>query len=120
MKKQGIINNEKGEGLIKFLFVIALIVFAIYAGVQFGIPYYRHSAFKSDAKELAIMNIGNIEKTKQAVFERSQELKIPIEEKDIIVTKQGTVTRVQTSWSETVNIIGIYEKKLEFTLDVEG
>lgn len=120
MKKLNIIKNEKGEGVIKFLFVIALVVLAIYVGVQFGIPYYNYSAFKSDAKDLAVMNIGNIEKTKQAVFERAQELKIPIEEKDILVTKEVNLTRVQTVWSETINIFGIYEKTLEFAVDVEG
>lgn len=120
MKKLDIIKNEKGEGLIKFLFVIALIVLMIYTGIQFGIPYYKHSAFRSDAKDLAVMNIGNIEKTKKEIFERAQELKIPIEEKELIVTKTGNITRVQTSWSETVNILGVYEKTIEFAVDVEG
>jgi hypothetical protein len=120
LKKLDIVKNEKGEGLIKFLFVIALIVFVIYTGIQFAIPYYKYSAFKSDAKDLANISIGSIEKTKQEIFDRAQELKIPIEEKELLVTKKGNVTRVQTSWSETVNIIGIYEKTLEFVLDVEG
>lgn len=120
MKKLDIIKNEKGEGVIKFLFVIALIVFMIYTGIQFGIPYYKHSAFKSDAKDEAVMNIGNIEKTKKAVFERAQEIGIPIEEKEILVTKKGNLTRIQTAWSETVNILGVYEKTLEFAVDVEG
>ncbi len=120
MKKLNIIKSEKGEGLIKFFFFVALIVLAIYVGIQFGIPYYNYSAFKSDAKELAVMNIGDIEKTKKAVFERAQEIGIPIEEKDILVTKKVNITRVQTEWSETVNIFGIYEKTLEFSVDVEG
>lgn len=117
MKKSGIISNE--VGYIKFLLSIALLIFIVYAGLQFGMPYYRHSAFKTDAKELARISIGEPDKTRAQIFERAQELKLPLEEKDIVVTKSTRGTRVKASWSETVDILGIYQKTFDFTVDVE-
>jgi hypothetical protein len=52
-------------------------------------------------------------------LERVQELKIPIQENQIVVTKTETMVRVQTSWSETVDLLGLYQKKLNFRIDLE-
>lgn len=117
MKKVKILNNEKG--VIKFVFVTALLVFLVYAGIKFGMPYYRYSAFKSDAKELARISTGEIEKTRLMIFERAMELKIPLKEEDIVVTKTERRVIVRTSWSETVDIVGVYQKKLDFSINVE-
>lgn len=117
MKKVKVLNNE--NGFFKFIFVTGFIAFIIYAGLKFGMPYYRYSAFKSDVKELARISIGEPEKTRAQIFERAQELKLPLEEKDIEVTKSGNRVRVKTSWSETVDILGLYQKKFNFAIDLE-
>ncbi len=117
MKKIKVLNNE--NGFIKFIFVVALLAFSIYAGIKFGMPYYRYSAFKSDAKELARISIGDAEKTRAQIFERAQELKLPLEENDIKVTKTVRGVRVQASWSETVDLLGLYQKKFNFAVDEE-
>lgn len=118
MKKAVVFNNE-GGGFFKFTLTIGLIAFLIYAGLEFGMPYYRYSAFRTDAKELARISRGEVEKTRAEVLERAQELKLPLEEKDINVTKTARGIRVQTSWSETVDILGIYQHTFNFTVDVE-
>lgn len=112
-----VLNNEKG--FIKFVFVTAVIAFLVYAGIQFGMPYFRYSAFKSDARELARISLGDVEKTRIQLFERAQELKIPIEEKAIIVTKTQKTVQVNTSWSETADLLGLYQKRLDFTVNIE-
>lgn len=117
MKKYGVIRNERGY--IKSVLSIALLIFIVYAGLQFGMPYYRYSALKTEAKELARISLGEVDKTRNLVFERAQELKLPLEEKDIVVTKSARGTRVQASWSETVDILGLYQKTFDFTVDVE-
>ncbi len=111
------IRNERG--FVKFLFVTAVLVFLVYAGIQFGKPYYKYSSFKSDVKELARISLGDINRTKTQVYEKAQELRIPIEEDDIQVSKTEKTVRVKTGWSETVDILGLYQKKLDFTVDVE-
>ncbi|HUO76229.1 MAG TPA: hypothetical protein VMU21_01510 [Thermodesulfovibrionales bacterium] len=107
------------DGFIKPLLVIAIMAFLIYAGMQFGIPYYRASAFKSEVKEIARLELGQIEKTRAQIFEVAQNQKIPIEAEDIQITKKTNTTRVQTSWSVDVDILGLYQRRLQFTVDVE-
>jgi hypothetical protein len=117
MKNLKVFSNEKG--FIKFVSITALLVFLIYLGIQFGMPFYRYSAFKSDVKEVARISLGDVNRTRTDIFERAKELNIPLEEENLIVTKSGNRVRVKSSWSETVDILGLYQKKLDFTVDVE-
>ncbi len=117
MKKEGLLNNE--NGFFKFAFVTALIVFAMYAGLQFGMPFYRYSTLKTDATEFARISVGDLEKTRAQIAERAEELKLPITEKDIEVVREGKLVRVRASWSETVDILGLYQKKIVFNLDIK-
>jgi hypothetical protein len=107
------------DGFIKPLLVIAIMAFLIYSGIQFGIPYYRYSAFKNEAKEIARLELGQVEKTRAQIYEAAQSQKIPIEAEDIQITKKTHTTRVQTSWSVDVDIFGLYHRTLNFTVDVE-
>jgi hypothetical protein len=107
------------DGFVKPLLIVAILVIAGYVGLEFGIPQYRYSAFKSEVKEIARLELGNVEKTRAQVYAAAQEYKIPIEEKDLVLTKKTNTVRVQTSWSTTVDIFGIYQKTLNFTVDVE-
>ena len=118
MKKLTVLNNE--NGYIKFILIAVLIVFLVYLGVKFGMPYYKYSAFKSDIKEMVRVSLGDDNKTKTEVLQRAQELKIPIGEKDVVIEKKGNVIIVTTSWSETVDVLGVYQKTLDFDIAVEG
>ncbi|MFH1025075.1 MAG: hypothetical protein V1764_00155 [Nitrospirota bacterium] len=117
MKNVQVCNNEKG--FIKFIFVTIILVFCAYLGIKFGIPYYKHSAFQSDVKELARISLGDTNKTKAQLFERARELKLPLEEKDIMVTRTEKTVRVKTSWEDTVDVLGFYQKTLKFSVDIE-
>ncbi len=107
------------NGFVKPLLIIVILVLAAYAGVELAMPQYRYSAFKSDVKEITRVGLGNVQKVKADVYEAAQEYKIPIEEDDIVVTRKTNTMRVQTSWSTTVNIFGLYQKRFDFTVDVE-
>lgn len=117
MKNLQAYNNEKG--FIKFIFVTIILVFCAYLGIKFGIPYYKHSAFQSDVKELARISLGDTKKTRAQLFEIAQGLKLPLEENDIMVTKTERTVRVKTSWEDTVDVLGFYQKTLKFSVDVE-
>ncbi len=118
MKKLTVLNNE--NGYIKFILITAFIVFLVYLGVKFGMPYYKYSAFKSDIKEMVRVSLGDVNKTKTEVLQRAQELKIPIGEKDVVIEKKENIIIVTTSWSETVDVLGVYQKTLDFDIAVEG
>lgn len=117
MKKVKILNSE--NGFIKFVFVISLLAFFVYAGIKFGMPQYRYSAFKSDTKGFARICTGDTEKTKEQIFERAMELKIPLKEEDIVVIKTEGRVIVRTSWSETVDLFGLYQKTFNFAINIE-
>jgi len=82
-------------------------------------PYYRYSVFKADAKEITRISLGDLQKTKTLLFDRAQELKLPIEEDAISVTVKDKSVYVSTSWSETVDLFGIYQKDLNFAVNIE-
>ena len=118
MRRTKVLNNE--SGFIKFIIVMLVLACTVYVGIKLGIPYYKYSAFKSDAKEIARIGVANtIDTTHAQIYERAQELKIPIEEEDIEVQKTKTSVRIETAWSETVDFLGIYQHTLDFTVDVE-
>lgn len=112
------LRNEKG--VVKVLIVLALLGLSVYVGLKFGATYYRYSAFKSDAKEIARVGLGDVSRTRTMLFERAQELKLPIQsEEDINVEVVNKAVHISTSWSETVELFGAYQKELNFTVDIE-
>lgn len=111
------LRNEKG--FIKVVFILAVLALCVYAGIQFGAPYYKYSVFKSDAKQITRIGLGDVKRTRTMLFEKAQELNLPLEEEDISVVVTTKTMRVKTSWSETVDLFGIYQKELVFSIDIE-
>jgi len=110
------LKNEKG--FIKAVLILAVLALCVYAGIQFGTPYYKYSVFKSDAKEIARVGLGDVKRTQTMLFEKVQELNLPVEEDDISVVLTDKKVFVKTSWSETVDLFGIYQKELKFSIDI--
>jgi preprotein translocase subunit SecF len=104
----------------KAFFWILILALLVYSGIKFGMPYYRYLAFKYDTKEIVRVSIElkSEEEIKEKVFERAQELKIPINKEDIEVSKTPKMVQVRTSWFEGVDILGIYHTTLTFTVDL--
>jgi hypothetical protein len=118
MKKTKVLNNE--SGFIKFIFVMLVLACIVYLGIKLGIPYYKYSALKSEAKEIARIGIAQtVDRTHTLVYERAQELKIPLEEEDIEVKRTTNSVLIETAWSETVDFLGIYQHTFDFNIDVE-
>lgn len=111
------LNNEKG--FIKFILTLIILILLVYAGIVFGKPYYKYSALKSDAKQIARITVGEVDRAKEQVLERAHELKIPLSKDKITVTKTEKTVRIRTSWSETVDYLGLYQKTFNFKIDVE-
>ncbi len=107
------------DGWIKPVLTIAILLFLAYSGYQFGIPYYRHSAFKDETVAIARISQGDLKKVSEDVYAAAVESKIPIQENDIIVEKRGNKIHIKTSWSQTIDILGFYQKTVDFDVDVE-
>lgn len=107
------------DGFIKPLITIGILAAVIYSAVQFGMPYYRYSAFKSEAGAISRLELGDAEKIRSEVYKAAKSFKLPLEEEDIIVTKKTNTVSVRTAWSVTVDLFGLYERKLDFKVDIE-
>jgi len=119
MKKAGTLNNERGS--VKSVLVLLILACMVYVGIKLGIPYYKYSAFKSEAKAIArISSASQHIRTLTQVYERAQEMNIPLEEEDINITTTSKGVRIETGWTETVDFFGIYQYTFDFTVDVEG
>lgn len=53
MINKNVLNNDKGAGAVKAIFMIGLIVTALYVGYMFAIPYYKHNSMTSEATQIA-------------------------------------------------------------------
>jgi len=107
------------DGFVKPIFCLVLLAVTGYVGFQFGMPYYRYSAFKSEVKEIARLELGDVEKIKTRVYESAEALKIPVEKEDIMVIKKKNTVRIQTAWSVNVDILGLYQRTVDFKIDIE-
>ena len=112
-----VFGNEKGY--VKFVLIVIILAICAYLGIKFGTPYYRYSVFNADAKEITRISLGNVQKTRALLYARAQELKLPIEEDDISVTVDKKTVYVSTSWAETVDLLGMYQTDLNFSVDFE-
>lgn len=120
-------NREVGEmnyvgnrdGFIKPFIVILILAAAVYTGWEFGMPYYRYTAFESSAEDIARLGLGNAEKIRSELFKSAKVYKVPIEEEDITVIKKANTVVVQTEWSVTIDLFGLYQRKLDFKVDFE-
>lgn len=113
-----LIKNEKG--FIKFLVIIAIFVVCVYSGYKFAVPYYKYSAFKSEVKEILRIYTGDVERTKSQIYQKVDELNIPLNKEDINFEQVDKNLIVQASWSETVDLFGIYQHTLNFNIDLKG
>ena len=108
------------EGFIKPVIYLAVIALLVYCVVQFGTPYYRYTAFKSEVKAVTQIELGDVGKIKEKVLEAAQHYKIPVGEEDIEITKQDKTVLVRTEWSVTVDLLGLYQRKLDFKINIEN
>lgn len=112
-------RNVNEKGFVKVALTLIIIALCAYVGYKIGMPYYRYSAFKADAKEITRIGLGDVERTKTMLLERAHELKIPIEEDAISVIRKEKTVQVSTSWNETVDFMGIYQKDFSFNINIE-
>ena len=107
---------------IKTLIWVALVVFAVYSGIQFVMPQYRYYAFKTDAEDIIRFRYRPpneaLKKLRTKLYEKVEEVGLPVSKKQIEVerTERGYWARIK--WQETVDILGQYQKTYYFEVEV--
>jgi hypothetical protein len=110
-------NNPRG-GIKPYICILLLIV-SVYLGYKFSIPYYRYYALKSEAKNIARLELRSVPRYKKLIYEKAESLKIPIELSDIYISVREDSVEISISWQEEVDLLGYYTVVLNFDLEVE-
>jgi len=110
---------SRKDGFIKPVLIIVILALLVYGGIEYGMPYYRYSMFKSDAEQLARVSLGRVDKLRETLMERAGELKIPLSSDNLYVERGPNNTmRVSAMWYEDVDVLGVYQKTLQFNIDI--
>lgn len=107
------------RGSVKGLFCLSVLVAIVFVGISFAKPYYRYYTLGSHTRDFLKTEIGNIDKIRQNVMSDAEELKVPLDEEDLEVVKEGKIIKIKATWSETVDFWGYYQKKIDFVMEEE-
>jgi hypothetical protein len=107
------------EGLIRGLFLLALVVAVAFVGISFGKPYYRYIVLGSHTRDIMKEEIGNADMIKDRIMAEAKELNVPLQEDDLDVRIEKKIVKVDAHWSEVVDFWGYYRKKLDFAIHEE-
>lgn len=104
---------------LKRLICLAVVALTVYSGYMLVMPYYKFYAFRSDAADMVKFTIRNQANFKKKVIQKARDYGVPISEEAIQIWKtEDKGYRMKASWSETVNILDLYEKTYNFSFEV--
>lgn len=103
---------------MKAVIYILIFVFAVYCGYLFVVPQYKYYSFKSDASDIVEFNLRKSSDIKAKLLQRALDLGIKVRRRDIIVERDGKSYNAIIRWSETVDILGLYQKTYHFLVAV--
>jgi hypothetical protein len=107
------------QGFIKGIMGIALAGLVIFIIISFAMPYYRHNILTSYSGSILDADNITIQKVRKRVMASASELKVPLDEKNLIVQSYDGKIALQASWIEVIDFWGLYQKKLYFNIKAE-
>ena len=112
-------KNIGDRGLVKGVLLLCILVAVVFVGISFAKPYYRYYTLGSHTRDFLKTDIGDIEAIRKNVMKDAEELKVPLDEKDLEVVVVNKIIKVKATWSETVDFWGYYQKKIDFAMEEE-
>jgi hypothetical protein len=116
-------NGLGNKGFIKGLLMLAVLAGIAYTAIMFGTPYYRYNTLRSHTKDMLAMETANpdiIPRIKNQILAEAASLKVPLNESNLEMTiSPAKIMIVKARWSEVVNLMDYYSKKIDFEMDVE-
>lgn len=104
---------------LRALFCLGVAALAIYSAFMFAMPYYRFWAFRSDAGDVIHIHVYRVADMRNDILDKAREYGVPLKDEnlDVMLTDEGGYW-AKASWSETVNILDFYKKRLHFSFEV--
>jgi len=112
-------KNIGDRGSFKGFLMLFILVAVVFVGISFAKPYYRYYTLSSHTDDFLKTDIGNVEAIRKNVMKDAEELKVPLDEKNLEVVVVEKIIKVKAAWSETVDFWGYYQKKIDFVMEEE-
>ena len=113
---------ERGEGKLKSIIIVAVIVLLIYLAVKIIPPYvndYQLSDKMQEQARFAVVNRYTEEQIRENVFKTVQDLDIPAKREDIKVVSTNAVVKISMNYTVPVDLL-TYHMELHFTPSSES
>jgi hypothetical protein len=121
-REAGAMRRARGEkGFIKTLLGLGLLVALIYLGVTLAKPYYRYYQFGSHTRDFLKTDIGEVNLIRKHMLEDAAELGVPLNDRNLTVSVDTfrKQVRVKAIWTDKVDLLGQYQKDIDFVLEEE-
>ena len=115
-------SSERGEGRLKAVVVIAVIVLFIYSAVKIVPAYfsdYQLSDKMQEQARFAVVNRYSEEQIREILFKTMQELEIPAKREDIKIVATNAVVKISLNYTVPVDLF-FYHLDLHFSPSSEN
>jgi hypothetical protein len=115
-------HSERGEGRLKTVIYMAILVLMIYAGVKFVPPYisdYQLSDKMQEQARYAVVNRYSEEQIRENIFKVVQDLDIPAKREDIKVAASNAIVKISLRYTVPVDLL-FYHTELTFSPSSEN
>jgi len=115
-------SSERGEGKLKAVVVLAVIVLVIYSVVKIVPAYisdYQLSDKMQEQARFAVVNRYTEEQIRETLFKTMQELGIPAKRDDIKIVASNAVVKISLSYTAPVDLF-FYHLDLHFSPSSEN
>lgn len=112
---------ERGEGRLKGILIVVMIVLAIYTAWKMVPPYvndYQLSDKMQEQSRYAMVNHYTVEQIRDNIYKVMVDLDIPAKKEDIKIVADGNVVKVSLDYTVPVDVL-VYHTDLHFTPNSE-
>lgn len=113
---------ERGEGKLKSIVIVAVVVLAIYSAVKLIPPYvndYQISDKMQEQARFAVVNRYSEEQIRENIFKAVQDLDIPAKREDIKIVATNAVVKISMQYTVPVDLL-MYHIELHFSPSSEN
>ena len=115
-------HSEQGEGRLKAVLYLAIVLFAIYSAVKI-IPAYVSNYQLSDKMQeqarFAIVNRFNEDQIRNNIFKVVEDLEIPVKREAIKVVSTSAIVKISMEYTVPVDLL-VYHFDLHFSPSSEN
>ena len=115
-------RSQRGEGKLKSILVLVLVVLAIYSAIKVVPPYvndYQLSDKMQEQARFAVVNRYTEEQIRENIFKEVTDLGIPAKKEDIKVLSTNSVVRISLEYTVPVDLL-MYHLELHFKPNSEN